>query len=41
MNQSGFPLMNELVSSMNIDRAIEKVKKNKGAPGIDDMTVSE
>lgn len=33
--------MDELVSSMNIDRAIEKVRKNKGAPGIDQMTVSE
>lgn len=40
-NQSGYPLMDELVSSMNIDRAIEKVKKNKGAPGIDEMTVFE
>lgn len=41
MNQRNFTLTNKLVSPENIQQAIEKVVKNKGAPGVDDMTVFE
>ncbi|MFB3187553.1 hypothetical protein PF254_07575 [Staphylococcus pseudintermedius] len=34
-------LMELVVRPDNIEKAIEKVKKNKGAPGIDGMKVSE
>ena len=34
-------LIEKIVSDENIERAIKRVKKNKGAPGIDKMTVHE
>ncbi len=34
-------LMELVVRPENIEKAIKKVKKNKGAPGIDGMKVSE
>ncbi|EJL1955851.1 group II intron reverse transcriptase/maturase, partial [Staphylococcus pseudintermedius] len=34
-------LMELVVRPDNIEKAIKKVKKNKGAPGIDGMKVSE
>ncbi len=34
-------LMEEVVESGNVDRAIKRVRKNKGSPGIDGMTVDE
>lgn len=34
-------LMEKIVSEENLQRAIKKVKQNKGAPGIDKMTVQE
>ena len=34
-------LMNEVLDIENLKRALERVKRNKGAPGIDGMTVDE
>jgi RNA-directed DNA polymerase len=34
-------LMEEVCSDKNLQRALKRVKKNKGAPGIDGMTVDE
>lgn len=34
-------LIEKIVSDENIERAIKRVKKNKGAPGVDKMTVDE
>lgn len=34
-------LMEEILSEENVQMAIKKVKQNKGAPGIDKMTVTE
>ena len=34
-------LIEKIVSDANIERAIKRVKKNKGAPGVDKMTVDE
>ena len=34
-------LMDLILSEGNLKRAIRSVKKNKGAPGIDKMTVGE
>lgn len=34
-------LINMILSDLNIQAAIERVKKNKGAAGIDKMTVKE
>ncbi|GMA55212.1 hypothetical protein GCM10025857_65690 [Alicyclobacillus contaminans] len=31
----------KITSHQNITQAIEQVKKNKGAPGVDEMTVDE
>lgn len=39
--QRGLTLTEQLVMPTNIERAIKKVKRNKGAPGIDNMTVEE
>lgn len=33
--------MEQILSEENLKMAIKKVKKNKGAPGIDEMTVEE
>ena len=33
--------MNEVLDIENLKRALERVKRNKGAPGIDGMTVDE
>jgi len=41
MNQRNLTLTDKLVSPENIKQAIENVVKNKGAPGVDDMTVFE
>jgi group II intron reverse transcriptase/maturase len=38
---SGITLCDEVFSKENIEAAISKVKSNKGAPGVDGMTVSE
>jgi group II intron reverse transcriptase/maturase len=40
-SDSGISLCDEVFSSENIETAIYKVKSNKGAPGIDGMTVGE
>ena len=34
-------LMEEILSEKNLKMAIRKVKQNKGAPGVDKMTVQE
>ena len=34
-------LIEEILSEENLQKAIRKVKKNKGAPGVDKMTVQE
>ena len=34
-------LMEKILSQENLEMAIRKVKQNKGAPGIDRMTVQE
>jgi RNA-directed DNA polymerase len=34
-------LLEEILSSVNVRTACERVKRNKGAPGIDDVTVKE
>ena len=34
-------LMEEILSEENLEMAIRKVKQNKGAPGVDKMTVQE
>ena len=34
-------LMEEILSEKNLKMAIKKVKQNKGAPGVDKMTVQE
>ena len=34
-------LMNEIVSKANLILAFKAVKRNKGAPGVDNMTVKE
>ena len=34
-------LIEEILSEENLQKAIRKVKKNKGAPGVDEMTVQE
>ena len=34
-------LIDEILSDSNIDRAILQVKRNKGASGVDKMTVDE
>ena len=34
-------LMEKILSQENLKIAIKKVKKNKGAPGVDKMTVQE
>ncbi len=33
--------MTEVLDKENLKRALERVKRNKGAPGIDGMTVDE
>jgi group II intron reverse transcriptase/maturase len=38
---NGITLCDEVFSKENIEQAIYKVKSNKGAPGVDGMTVSE
>lgn len=40
-NEAYIPRINSLVSDYNIQVAIELVKRNKGAPGIDGITVQE
>lgn len=39
--QDGIDLMDKIIDDDNLLRACEKVKANKGAPGIDGMTVDE
>jgi len=39
--QDGIGLIDKVIDSNNLFRACEKVKANKGAPGIDGMTVDE
>lgn len=39
--QSGITLIQRMVNPMNIELAKKKVQQNKGAPGIDGMTVKE
>jgi RNA-directed DNA polymerase len=39
--QDGIDLIGKVIDSNNLFRACEKVKANKGAPGIDGMTVDE
>lgn len=39
--QDGIDLIDKVIDSNNLFRACEKVKANKGAPGIDGMTVDE
>ena len=34
-------LIDEILSDANMAEAVKKVKSNKGAPGIDEMTVGE
>ena len=34
-------LMEKILSQENLEIAIKKVKQNKGAPGVDKMTVQE
>lgn len=34
-------LIEKILSEENLQKAIRKVKKNKGAPGVDKMTVQE
>lgn len=34
-------LMEKILNKKNLETAIKKVKQNKGAPGIDKMTVQE
>ncbi|MEG2544789.1 MAG: hypothetical protein RR986_08760 [Longicatena sp.] len=34
-------LIEEMLSKENLEKAIRKVKSNKGAPGVDKMTVNE
>ena len=34
-------LMEKILSEENLEMAIRKVKQNKGAPGVDKMTVQE
>lgn len=34
-------LMEKILSEENLQKAIRKVKQNKGAPGVDKMTVKE
>ncbi|WP_238989559.1 hypothetical protein [Staphylococcus sp. MI 10-1553] len=41
MYRKSTSLMELVVRPDNIEKAIKKVKKNKGAPGIDGMKVSE
>lgn len=41
MKQGNLRLTEKLVSPGNIKQAIDKVVENKGAPGVDDMTVFE
>ena len=44
-NETGRPgaceLMEEAVSRRNLQLALKRVRKNKGSPGIDGMTVNE
>ena len=39
--QNDISLIDRVVSKNNMERAIQKVLKNKGAPGVDEMTVYE
>lgn len=39
--QNNISLIDRVVDKYNMERAIEKVRKNKGAPGVDGMTVDE
>lgn len=39
--QNDISLIDRVVDKYNMERAIEKVRKNKGAPGVDGMTVDE
>ena len=39
--QNDISLIDRVVDKYNMERAIEKVGKNKGAPGVDGMTVDE
>ena len=39
--QDGIDLIDKVIDDNNLFRACEKVKANKGAPGIDGMTVDE
>ncbi|CAM5198497.1 RNA-directed DNA polymerase OS=Ureibacillus acetophenoni OX=614649 GN=SAMN05877842_1383 PE=3 SV=1 [Ureibacillus acetophenoni] len=39
--QDGIDLIDRVIDSNNLYRACKKVKANKGAPGIDGMTVDE
>src|SRR5690625_2987444 len=39
--QDGIKLIDKVISDGNLWSAYEKVKKNKGAPGIDEITVDE
>lgn len=34
-------LMEQILSEENLQKAIKKVKRNKGAPGVDKMTIDE
>ena len=39
--QDGANLLEEILSRDNLNRAYKRVKANKGAPGIDGMTVED
>lgn len=39
--QNDISLIDRVVDKYNMERAIEKVRKNKGALGVDGMTVDE
>lgn len=39
--QDGISLIDQVVNRTNLERAKEKVRKNKGAPGVDGVTVDE
>ena len=41
MEEQQMKLMEEILSEKNLKMAIKKVKQNKGAPGVDKMTVQE
>jgi len=39
--QNDISLIDQVVDRNNMERAIAKVRKNKGAPGVDGITVDE